>query len=485
MESKIHQKSIKKNAILNFIKTFMGIVFPLISFPYASRILGTVGIGKVNYIVSIVNYFVIFSTLGIPTYAIREGARIRDNKEKLGKFCTEIFIINIISTCICLLIFLGVFFLPRFHSYKILLIIAGINIPLNTLGMSWLYQIIEDYKRITIQTILLQLISLCLLFILVKKPEDYNQYMFVYIFATVGSNVLFFIHSRKIVKLFGYKNYEIKAHLKPILIIFGVTVASTLYLNMDITMLGMMRGDQAVGIYSASTKLINIICNMISSISAVILARLSYYKAKGEKDKFDNLIKWTAHSISAFSIPCMFGAFLLSDELLLLLSGSDFIAGNISMKILCIKIVLSPINGFLAYQILIPMKKENVTFWATLSGCIANLILNWILIRCMSYDGAAIATVMSEMIVGIICIIKSKNDVDYKKIFKGVYQYIIASIIFVVVAYLYIGFIHNIILRIMIMVLVSSLIYSIVLLAVRNEMIIKIKNEIYLKIKRR
>lgn len=75
------QKSLKKNAIYTFIKALMNIIFPIISFPYASRVLMPEGIGKVNFANSIIDYFIIIASIGITTYAVREASQIRDDKE--------------------------------------------------------------------------------------------------------------------------------------------------------------------------------------------------------------------------------------------------------------------------------------------------------------------------------------------------------------------------------------------------------------------
>ena len=99
-DMKKKQKSIKINLIMNTIKPLMSLIFPLITFPYASRILGATGIGRVNYASSIVSYFSMFAALGISTYAVREGARIRDDKEKFSKFSREMLNINLCTTFI-------------------------------------------------------------------------------------------------------------------------------------------------------------------------------------------------------------------------------------------------------------------------------------------------------------------------------------------------------------------------------------------------
>ena len=78
----------------------MNIIFPIISFPYASRILLPSGIGKVNFANSIIEYFVMFAALGVVSYATREVAKIRDDNHKLNAFSREILLINFISTAI-------------------------------------------------------------------------------------------------------------------------------------------------------------------------------------------------------------------------------------------------------------------------------------------------------------------------------------------------------------------------------------------------
>ena len=115
------KKSIKLNAILNTIKTSLSIIFPLITFPYASRVLQVENLGKINYTASIITYFTLLSGLGIVTYAIRQGAKIRDDKDKFSKFANEIFSINIITTIISyILLFLTITFVDKFHQYTFL-----------------------------------------------------------------------------------------------------------------------------------------------------------------------------------------------------------------------------------------------------------------------------------------------------------------------------------------------------------------------------
>ena len=160
-------RSLKFNSVVNLIKTILGIIFPLITFPYASRVLGATGIGKVDYANSISNYFILFASLGIATYTIREGAKVRDDKKKLDQLVTEIFVINSISTVVAYICLFICSSLPVFKNYQELILLNGTIMIFDLIGVNWLFNIFEDYIYITVRTLAFQIISLVLLFVFV------------------------------------------------------------------------------------------------------------------------------------------------------------------------------------------------------------------------------------------------------------------------------------------------------------------------------
>ena len=251
------------NLFANGIKTLMTVLFPLITFPYASRVLGASGIGKVNYASSIVSYFSMFAALGISTYAVREGARIRDDREKFSKFAKEMININLCTTLIsygALAIFLQ---LPILGGYKRLLVISSASIVFATIGMEWLFIIQEEYAYITKRAVLFQFVSLAMLFLLVRSREDYHWYAALTIISSGGSATLNLWHSRRFVNWRQNSFLEYRKHLKPILLIFGTSVASSIYMTMDTTMLGALQGDQVTGVYTAAVKINLVVSTLI------------------------------------------------------------------------------------------------------------------------------------------------------------------------------------------------------------------------------
>ena len=244
-----NQRSIGVNAGLNMIRTACQVIFPLITFPYVSRVLHVENIGIYNFCQSVISYFSLLAALGISTYAIREGARYRDNEEKMSLFASEVFSINFISTVFSYLI-LGVCILlvPRFNQYSSIMVALSISIMFTLIGSEWIFQIYEDYKYITIRGILFQFISLILMFVLVRNSSDLFAYVWITVISCSGANILNAVSRRKYCKIRLTINAKILTHLAPILVLFATSVATTIYTNADTTMLGFFYDFNAPGI---------------------------------------------------------------------------------------------------------------------------------------------------------------------------------------------------------------------------------------------
>lgn len=424
------QKSITVNLVANGIKTLMTVIFPIITFPYASRVLGTVGIGKVNYATSIVSYFSLIAALGISTYAIREGARIRDDKQKFNTFAKEMLHINLGTTLIsyiCLVVFLN---LPILSGYKKLLVILSVSIVFSTIGIEWLFIIKEEYSYITKRAVAFQFISLVLLFLLVKTKEDYYWYAALTVISSGGSALLNIWHSRKIVNWKQKCKHNYRKHLKPIMLIFGTGLASSIYTTMDTTMIGALDGDSATGIYTAAVKINTVVSTLISTISSTILPRVSYYIGNNLRGEYEKLLKSSVDILFMVSIPASIGMICTSDILILLFSGEEFISGSLAAKVLSIRVIVGAINRVLAYQICTPYKKDREVLISTVSGAIFNLIANSVLIPIWGVTGASIATLISEIVVFIVLTKYSSKIVNTQKLYKRVPIYTIISISF-------------------------------------------------------
>lgn len=431
------EKSLKLNMILNAIKGIMSIVFPLISFPYVSKILGVENIGKYNFANSIINYVVLFAGLGISTYAIREGARIRNNMGELRTFAGEMFSINVISTIVAYIgLFILLIIVPKFHEYTSILIILSLQVVFKTIGIEWIYSIYEDYAYITIRSIIFQALSLVLLFLLVKTQNDVNRYAAITVLSSVGSNILNYVHARKYCKVSPTIKINWKKHIKPILVLFAMSLTVTLYVSSDTTMLGLLCNDYTVGIYSVSTKIYSIVKTVLSSVLVVSIPRLSSLIGESKGDEFNEVASDIYRTLLTLVLPAITGLIVLRKQIILILADNTYIRAESSLMLLSIALLFCLGAWFWGQCILVPLKKENIVFKATIVSAIVNVVLNLVLIKTWKENAAAFTTILAEAISLFWCSYFAHRYTKLTKIVSTTIKSLIGCLVIVGVAVL-------------------------------------------------
>ena len=394
------KKSLGINALLNGLRSALNLIFPLITFPYVSRVLSVEGIGIYNFSYIYVNYFLLLAGLGIATYAVREGARYRNDKRKILTFSSEVFSINIISTIIAyLLLIISLLIFKNLHNYISTILIFSLQILFTTIGTEWIYTIYEDYSYITVRSIIFKIFSIILLFVFVKTPNDYVWYAGITVFSSVGSNILNFIHAHSFIKIRFVRPINIRKHLKPILIIFASTVAVTLYVSSDTTILGLLKNDYAVGIYSVAVKIYTLTNGLLGGLLIVTVPRLAMLLGNERMKDYTILLSQVINTITILIFPIATGLIMLSKEVILIIAGEKYLNSIFSLQIIAMALGFSIFSSIFDQCVLIPAKRERFVLRNTLITGVANVLLNFIIIPLMSYDGAALTTVMSEAIV--------------------------------------------------------------------------------------
>lgn len=396
METDQKQKSIEINVIWNGILSLSSILFPMITFPYITRVLGVDTNGAISFATSVVNYFALFATLGLSSYGVKACAQVKDNKEQLSKVTQELLAISSMAAIIVLsVLYLSLWFVPQFKDYKSLMLVYSVNIVLNVLGINWMYQGIEKYKYITTRSIVFKIISIFLMFLFVKKPSDGLIYAMISVFAVGAGNILNIIYSHNYISFARSKKYNISRHLKPIFILFATTLAINVYSHMDTVMLGLYHGDYATGIYSVAVKVKTILLTLISSFSLVMMSRLSYVGRNSENNMYELLQK--SYELLIFvTIPVCTYFTLFSLESVIFLSGTSFAEASVPMKILMPTIMISSISQIIGSQYSVSIGKEKNLMIAVVTGAIVNVIFNSIFIPRLSCNGAAIGTLIAE-----------------------------------------------------------------------------------------
>ena len=403
--------SLKENFIMNILLTASSILFPLITFPYVSRILLPEGTGRVAFALSIISYFSMVASLGIPTYGIRACAQMRDDREELTQTVQEIFLINACMTALVYVCYVCALLLVEpMRREKALFLLCGSTLFFNLIGMEWLYKGLEQYRYITIRSVGVKVVAVTLMLLLVRSQSDYLIYGVLTILASVGSNVLNFVNARKYISLTPRRRYQVGRHLRPIFVFFALTVATTIYTNLDVAMLGFLTSDQQVGYYNAAVKIKDLLVSFVTALGAVLLPRISYYVKEGRMEEFSDLIRKAFDFIVFLAAPVGVYFLVMADRSILLASGPAY-AGSVGpMRIIMPTIFCIGLTNVIGMQMLVPMGKEKLVVISTCAGAATDVVLNLWLIPKYASSGAALGTLVAEIVVLLVQLWMIRGD---------------------------------------------------------------------------
>ena len=393
---------LKKNIAFNTLLSVSQILFPLITFPYASRILGPEGMGAINFADNIITYFLIFSALGIPMYGVREIAKVKNDPLALGKVFSELIFIHLITSVIsivALLIFslASARLLANFQLYQIgMVILLG-----NVFIAEWFFQGIEKFKYIALRTVLIRLFTIVLLFVLVHSIENLNTYYALNLVATLLAAACNMYSINKIIKI-SFKNLSLKHHLKPLLVIFSNSIITTIYLVFDSIILGFLTSNIHVGYYASAMRISKLSMAVIGVLSAVLLPRLTIAFKEKNWDEAKMLLNKSINFVVFLSIPIAIGTFCLSEEIIRLFAGDKYLPAVSALQILSFIVIFVGMAQVFANEILLPLHQERKILYASLFGMVVSLGLNFMLIPVFKESGAAITSLATEFTVSMV-----------------------------------------------------------------------------------
>ena len=429
MSFQMPMRSIRFNAVMNGIKTISSMIFPLITFPYVSRILGPEGTGKINFAWTFVGYFVLVATIGIPYYGVREIARIRDERDRMADLTQELLVLHLGASLIATLaFFFAVFVSGKLAQEPSLYLVVGTSILLSAAGMEWLYQGREEDAYIPTRSLLFSVVSMGALFLFVHGKGDYVIYAAIGVAASLGSCIMNFWNARSIISSKRSSPWQFRRHFGFIGTVYVMGLISSLYLSADVLFLGFMKDDRQVGIYSASTKLTKLVATLIASAGAVLMPRLSYYAEKGMDMEYRRTLGKSIAVTLLFSLPCVAGLVLLSREIIAVFAGHQYAESAHCIVITAPVILLSSISNILAWQVLYPKSGERKILVAMIAGAVVACFLNFFLVRVWGYSGAAFALFFSEVAVFIFLWIPSRSGLEGAGILRSCASPFLATI---------------------------------------------------------
>ncbi len=472
------KKSVSKNYIYNLVYQILLMVIPLITTPYLSRVLGAENLGIYSYTLSIATYFVLFGSLGVALYGQREIAYVRDDKDKLSKTFFEILFFRFVSMAFSIFTFYLFFCLNG--NYKVYYRILLLELVANSLDISWLFQGLEEFKKITGRNIVVKLISLVLIFTLVKTKNDLWLYVVIYVLSDVIGNLSLWPYLPKYVNKVKPKRLNLKKHLRPILALFIPQIAVNIYTVLDKTMIGLISGNMvAEGNYEQSQNIVKTALTVVTALGTVVSPRIANSMSNHDTEKINEYLSKSFRFVWFMGIPVMFGIMGIANTLVPWFLGSEF-NDSVALIMLGSPLIMAiGLNNVTGLQYLVPVKKQKLFTLSVVIGALFNFTLNSILIPIYGANGAIIASVLAEFLILTIHILGIKKDIDIKMIYKGSLKYIVSGIIMFSVVY-FIGIKMNPTMSTtFLQILVGIIIYTLLLIIAKDDFIIDIFKKMY------
>jgi O-antigen/teichoic acid export membrane protein len=398
---------------------------PIITVPIVSKALGPQGLGTYGYVNSITTYFVMVAGLGLSVYGAREIARKRDNRQQLSHAFWEIQLFNMMICSIVLVVFLIVthfFQYANFYQIQVLVIIGTF------LDISWYYQGIEDFKKISLANITVKVLTLLLIINLVKNKNDLGNYFFIQSSSTLISQTILWLFVLKKISFVRISFKEVFSHLKPALTYFIGKIYVQLYTTMNTTLLGTLGSTVLVAYYINSRQIATIIITLIGVLDSVLVPRLTNMFEKGDEKQMLSIMKKSLHLNFFLTIPGMFGIIATNVKLVDWFFGDKFENIKVFVPLLAPLVVLIPLGTAMNRQYLIPRGRVKDLNRSLMIGGIVGLSLNLLLIPKLGIYGGIIATLAAEGFVAFYRVYKLYKETNFRYNYLLIAKILIASV---------------------------------------------------------
>ena len=394
--------SVKKNFLYSSVLTASNYIFPFLTYPYVSRVLGVTNIGICNFVDSIINYFVLLSMMGISILGIREIAGAKNDLIKLNRTFSSLFLLNGITTAIALTaVVIAICVVPQLYEHRDLMQVGILKLVSNFFLIEWFYKGLENFKYVTKVTLTTKCLYVVAIFVFVHTPEDYPVY---YLLSTlmITANALFnCLYGRKLIR-FHFRDISLRAYVRPFLILGIYLLLTSMYTSFNVAYLGFVSNATEVGYYTTATKLYTIIIAFYTAFTGVMMPRMSSLLSENRLDEFKAMIHKSVGILFSISIPAVILCCIFSPEIIAIISGAGYEGAITPTRIVMPLLFIIGYEQILVIQILMPLKNDKAIFSNSVVGAIIGILLNILLVGKLASVGSALVWLISELAVFLV-----------------------------------------------------------------------------------
>ena len=412
-----------KNYAYNLSYQLLVIILPIITTPYVTRIFSSDDLGTYGYFSSIVIYFILLATLGVANYGTKV---ISGHRKDIDKNFWGIYSLQLGATILSIFLYFMLYIFLQFMHNPVALIL-GLSLLSKGLDISWLFQGLEDFRKITVRNITVKLIGVIAIFLFIKSDSDLYLYVFLLTIFELLGQLSMWLPARAFIGKPHFDWEYAKQHLKPIVLLFLPQIAISLYVTLDRTMLGALASTKDVGIYDQALKLVNILLTLVTSLGSVMLPRVSNLLSLGDHKAINKMHEMSFLIYNLVIFPIMAGMLIVNDDFVNFFLGQDFQEARYAIAIMIFRMFFIGWTNIMGIQILIPHNKNKEFMLSTTIPAIVSVGLNLLLLPKLGYIGAAIVSVLTEVLVWLIQLFYTRSYLREVPILGSLIKIIISS----------------------------------------------------------
>lgn len=424
---------LQRNIVYNVALSLSQVLFPLLVFPYVSRVIGPSGIGSVTFVDGLTQWFILVAALGIPIYGVREIAKAKDDLQRRSKVFSELFVLHIVAAAVLAVVFVSSFLLiDALRPFRPLFWIGTGILFASSCMIEWLFQGMNAFRYITVRTVIVRALVVALVFLCVRDPDDTLVYYGITLGGMVANVLLNIWYARKFIHYRLKGGLDIRRHLRPMIVMFLISVVSGIYTLLDVTILGLFTSEVDVGYYGAAMRLVKLVITVLVAVSAAIVPVLSFSFGSGRTEESFALLRKSFNLIVFIGVPAAVGLYIAAPNVIALFAGPDFLPAVLALQILSPVVLLIGLNNIFGMQILNPTHNERFFLYAVLAGMVVSVTVNVVLIPAYQFLGTAMANLLAEAVVCLLLLAFVWRRVGFRPEWRSLGQAALAAMPMVV-----------------------------------------------------
>lgn len=402
--------SLKKNILYNILLTTSLYVLQFVTYPYVSRVLGVTGIGITNFAQSVVQYFIMFSMMGVNTLGTREIAKCNGDRAKRNKVFSDIFQLNLLITILVVAIYvLSIFLVPKLYAYRRLLFVGAFQIFFNTLTMEWLFKGMEEFRYITLRTLFVRLLYVALVFALVRRPEDYSLYFYLSVGVIIANGSVNLLYSRSFVHFIVQPMRDLLGYAKRMGLLGSYAIMTMMYTTFNVVYLGFVTDDFEVGIYTTAIKLHAIIVGLFTAFTTVMMSRISALRGSHDNAQINKLLFKSYEVLYAVALPTIVLGMVYAPEIVLAVAGPGYERAIVLFRLVLPLLLIIGLEQIVVNQVLMPFERDRQVLRGSVVGALVGISLNMLLVPFFRGMGSAFVWSASELSVLLVTSISLRS----------------------------------------------------------------------------